>query len=766
MQSDNVFSLFENQELVYNKAVDLTNCDREPIHVPGAIQPYGLLLVLDESLSICQISANSKDFLGVAPTNLLGQKLQKVIGEALAREVSDKIATLGATTSRHNFNLPIAGFDEPCEAVLHRNEQCFVLEILSCGRRPSEITVTQYSEMLQELQASTGVGDLCQKTAEAVKKLTGFDRVLVYQFYDDDHGEVVGEARAEDADPFMGLHYPASDIPKQARLLYLHNPLRLIPNINYQPAALLPRENLFTGKPLNLSLSVLRSVSPIHLQYLQNMGVQASMSVSLILNGRLWGLIACHHPEPYQLSYTHQEACYLLGRSFSSILNDKIRIEAERYLRHIREVQAKLLERMSQSENYAKSLYEHSPTIQDLINSSGCAICFGDDFYTLGDTPTRDQILQLIAWLQQEVQEDVFSTPSLSKLYPQAAAYSAKASGLLAINISRVQREYVLWFRPEVLETVRWAGRPQKDAQKGADGMLQLSPRKSFGIWAEEVEGTSLPWTPVEVGAAKEIRGVLVDVVLRISGELKLRAGILARLNKELERSNNELDSFAYIASHDLKEPLRGIHNYSQFLLEDYHDQLDAAGKEKLTTLMRLSARMEQLIDSLMHYSRVGRSELQKTSVDLNKVLESAKDSLQSRLDGRKVSITIAEELPVVECDELLVHEIYQNLLSNAIKYNNSEEVKIAVGWFVQEGSDLNEGREVFWVKDNGIGINKQHFGAVFSIFRRLHARQTFGGGTGVGLTIVKKLVERHGGEIWLESEVDKGTTFYFTLEA
>ncbi|WP_224996003.1 ATP-binding protein [Cesiribacter sp. SM1] len=762
MQQGSVFNLFDGSNFILNSAVDLTNCDREPIHVPGAIQPFGLLMVLNESLVVCQISENAEEFFGSKPADLLGQKLEQIIGEGLAEQVSKKIATL---TFKHNFNLSLKGFDAPCEVVLHRNEQCFVLEILSCARQPREVTVTQYSEMLQKLQASTGVDELCQKAAEAVRSLTGFDRVMLYRFHDDEHGEVVGEASAAGMEPFMGLHYPASDIPAQARLLYLHNPLRIIPDTRYQPVALLPRENPATGKALNLSLSILRSVSPIHLQYLQNMGVQASMSVSLILNGRLWGLIACHHREPYQLSYALQETCYLLGRSFTTILQDKLRIEEESYLRYVREMQTRLLERISHSENYALSLQAQNPTIKDLIPSTGCAICFGDDFYTMGDTPEMEQILQLIGWLQQEVQEDVFSTRSLSQLYAPAAAYKAKASGLLAINISRVQREYILWFRPEVLETVRWAGRPEKDEQKGADGILQLSPRKSFAVWAEEVSGASLPWTPVELGAAKEIRGVLVDVVLRISGELKLRAGILARLNKELERSNSELDSFAYIASHDLKEPLRGIHNYSQFLLEDYYDKLDDAGKEKLTTLMRLSTRMEQLIDSLLHYSRVGRSDLQKTTVDLNQVLESVQDSLQSRLVGKKVTITIAEELPAVECDELLVHEVFQNLLANAIKYNNCEEVKIVVGWFAQERADLKEGRKVFYVKDNGIGIDKQHFDAVFSIFRRLHARQSFGGGTGVGLTIVKKLVERHGGEIWLESEQEKGTTFYFTLE-
>ncbi|AHM59708.1 bacteriophytochrome (light-regulated signal transduction histidine kinase) [Flammeovirgaceae bacterium 311] len=762
MQPDKVFKLFEDQAPGFEGAVDLTNCDREPIHIPGGIQPHGILLVLDESLNICQLSENAEDFFGLRNAYLLGKKLQEVIGETLADEISRRLASL---TYQQNFKLRLKEFEEPCEAVMHRNEGCIVLEILTCQPVQKNTTVAQYSQVLQKLQASAGVSQLCQHAAEAIKEITGFHRVMVYQFHDDDHGEVVGEALDSQLDPYMGLHYPASDIPKQARLLYLHNPVRLIPAIHYEPVALVPRENPVNDRPLNLALSVLRSVSPIHLQYLENMGVQASMSVSIILNGRLWGLFACHHQEPYQIPYALQEACYLLGRSFSSILNDKLRIEDESYRSYIRDVQAKLLERMSQAENYTVSLRDQNPTIKDLVSCSGCAICFGDDFYTLGDTPTQEQIMQLTAWLQKEVQEDVFSSRTLSGLYPAAAAFKDKASGLLAVSISRTQREYILWFRPEVIETVRWAGRPDKAVEVGADSIPHLSPRKSFAIWSEEVSGASLPWKTVEEQAAKEIRGMLVDVVLRTSGELKLRAGILARLNKELERSNSELDSFAYIASHDLKEPLRGIHNYSQFLLEDYYDQLDSAGKDKLTTLMRLTLRMEQLIDSLMHYSRLGRADIQKSPVDLNKVLEGVKDSLLVRLEDKKVGITIAESLPVVECDALLVHEIFQNLLSNAIKYNDNEEVKIVVGWFTDERPKHKESRLVFFIKDNGIGIDEQHFGAVFNIFRRLHARQHFGGGTGVGLTIVKKLVERHGGEIWLESGRGEGTTFFFSLQ-
>lgn len=763
MQQVDVFTLFQEQDFVFNKPVDINDCDREPIHIPGSVQPHGVLLVLDEKLHICQLSANAAAYLGKDSKDLLNRSLQELLSPESVGLVRDKINTL---TYQQNFKVTVAGIQESCEAILHRNEHnMLVLEIEACQGKVNEITLTAYSEIIQRLQHSEDIKQLCMRAAEAIKSLTGFDRVMVYKFHADGSGEVVAEELEHHLAPYFGLHFPATDIPKQARIMYLHNPIRLIPYVDYEAVPLQPALNPVTRKPLNLSLSTLRSVSPIHIQYLKNMGVKASMSVSIVRNGRLWGLFACHHYKPYHVPYAQREACYLLGRSFSTMLHDKLQGEEDRYLSHIREVQAKLYERMSQAEHYSSSLHEQNPTIKDLIECTGCAICFGEEYYAIGDTPSEEQLRALTTWLQKKDEGHVFNTRALSEVYPEAAAYKEKASGLLAITVSRTQGEYILWFRPEVLETVKWAGRPDKAMQLKEDGSKQLAPRQSFSAWAEQVEGTSLPWKPVEEQAVREMRGILVDVVMRVSGELKLRAGILSRLNRELERSNNELDSFAYIASHDLKEPLRGIHNYSQFLLEDYFDKLDAGGKEKLKTLMRLSVRMEQLLDSLLHYSRVGRTDIHRKSVDLNKVIEEAKDVLRQRLEARQVRISVPDKLPVVYCDRLQMMEVYQNLIANAIKYNNNEEVQIEIGYQQKEEPLHKKVRTVFYVKDNGIGIEERHHEVVFNIFRRLHARQAYEGGSGVGLTIVKKVVERHGGEIWLVSEPGSGTTFYFTLE-
>jgi signal transduction histidine kinase len=245
--------------------------------------------------------------------------------------------------------------------------------------------------------------------------------------------------------------------------------------------------------------------------------------------------------------------------------------------------------------------------------------------------------------------------------------------------------------------------------------------------------------------------------------ELQRRAGELQRLNAELERGNRELDDFTYIASHDLKEPLRGIQSLASFLLEDYSERLDAAGVDQLRRLMRLTQRMDSLIESLLHYARVGRAELVMETIDLQEVVADSLEMLAARLREGRVRVRIPARLPSVRADRVRVGEIFHNLVANAVKYNDKAEKWVEIGCASSPGED-GVMRQVFYVKDNGIGVPARHHEAIFRIFRRLHGREEYGGGTGAGLTIARTLVERHGGSIWLDSQPGVGSTFYFTL--
>jgi len=302
-----------------------------------------------------------------------------------------------------------------------------------------------------------------------------------------------------------------------------------------------------------------------------------------------------------------------------------------------------------------------------------------------------------------------------------------------------------------VLQVVKWSGNPEKSVIADESG-LRLLPRKSFDLWQQIKEGHSLPWLGCEIETVEEFREAIVNLILR-------NVNALAQMNAKLERSNSELDAFAHIASHDLKEPLRGLHNYASFLMEDYADKLDADGVNKLQTMVRLTQRMEDLINSLLHFSRVGRVDLSMGDVDLNDVLAQVIDMLSVRIQEIRIALRIPRRLPTLWCDRVHVAEVFNNLITNAFKYNDKADKWIEVGYVDEPHQPIT-----FYVRDNGIGIQEKHLDTIFLIFKRLHGRDEFGGGTGSGLTIVKKIVERHGGRIWVESVYGEGTTFYFTL--
>jgi len=408
-----------------------------------------------------------------------------------------------------------------------------------------------------------------------------------------------------------------------------------------------------------------------------------------------------------------------------------------------------------------------SPTdLLKLVGATGVVIALQGEFVGLGQTPSLDQLQPLLNHLMPRLQtERIFQTVCLAEVYPAAAAYSDVASGMLGMMISSAQNFYILWFRSEVSQTVTWGGNPHKPVIIQDDGEVRLSPRKSFAAWQETVRHTSLPWKSCEYAAALELQSAIINVALR-------HAVALAKLNTELERSNIDLDSFAYVASHDLKEPLRGIHNYSSFLMEDYGEILDEDGVSKLQTLMRLTRRMECLIDSLLHYSRLGRAELAADRIDLNLVVQEVVELFKMSA-GDTLEVTV-HPLPTIHGDRIQISELLTNLVSNAIKYNDQPIAKIEIGTLAADlvqrvrrerpQLDIQSTAQIIYVRDNGIGIDPQHFDDVFRIFKRLHVQDQYGGGTGAGLTIAQKIVERHGGKIWVESVLGEGSTFYFTV--
>lgn len=736
---------------------DLSNCNKEPIHIPGSIQPHGVLFILKEpDLTILQVSENTSKLFGLPPEELLNKNLGELLEadqinllkESLNKDDLPIVNPVELTVNLDNNTVHFDG-------IVHRSQGVLVLEF---EPTPIEKTNTFFKfyhlvkMAISRLQCASSLAEISEIIVKEVKKITGFDRVMLYRFDEDWNGTVIAEAKPEYLTPYLGLHYPASDIPTQARKLYSENWLRLIPNTHYQPAPIVPTNNPWTNQPLDLSKSVLRSVSPLHLEYMHNMGVKASMSISLMKGGKLWGLIACHHQSPKYIPYEIRNACEFLGQMTSLEMAAKEDSENVEYKINVKSCHSKLVEYMSLENNFIDGLINKQPNILNLVNAQGATVCFEGNYSSVGNSPEPEDIADLVEWLHENQHEEIFYTDSLAQVYPQGEKLRDVASGVMSLSISKSQKNYVLWFRPEVVQTVNWGGNPHKPVEVTENGSIRISPRKSFELWKETVLLKSLPWKSYEVNAALELRSAIIGVVLRKADEL-------AQLNIELERSNNELDAFAYIASHDLKEPLRGIHNYSNFLIEDYGDTLNEEGKNKLRTLIRLTQRMEDLIDSLLHFSRLGRVDLSMQATNLNDVVHRSLDLLSARIEEMNVDIQIPRPLPTVYCDRVQVGEVFNNLIANSIKYNDKPQKLIVIGYVEEPGLPIT-----FYVQDNGIGIRDKHFEAIFRIFKRLHGPSKYGGGTGAGLTIAKKIVERHRGKIWVDSTYGEGTTFYFTL--
>ena len=758
-----------SDESLLDQPITLTNCDREPIHIPGSIQPYGFMVCLDElSYQVAYASENIQDLLGIAPTELVGAGLSRLLGPERTAEVEKTFPTLTEAHQLLGVRLEQVEGEPFYKLILHRYDRLLWLEFEPMEEAaPASLDLPYLNTALSQMLSAGSVADFCQYAVEQVRAITGFDRVAIYRFAADESGEIIAEACRPDLAPWLGLHYPASDIPQQARAMYLKNWLRFIPDASYVPARLVALRPPRTSRPPDMTYAVLRSVSPIHIQYLHNMGSAATMTISLIQDNQLWGMITCHHLTPRLVSYELRDLCQFIAKTFSALLGSKEKQDQQAYQLQVRERQVRLFEHVSNTPHFVEGLYQKSPTMQDIFECGGAAICFEDEIITLGITPTKPQIEELLTWLQANVHQDVFYTNSYTSLNPAGLALRSTASGFIAASLAEAPGNYLLWFRPEVIQTVNWAGQNEKP-QRLEDGQIFLSPRQSFEAWKQLVENTSAPWKPLEIEAAQEIRLHISDVRLKVFNELHARAQALSRLNMELERSNDELDSFAYVASHDLKEPLRGIHNYSLFLLEDYADKLDTDGVNKLQTLVRLSQRMEGLIEGLLQLSRVGRQDLTPSEVDLNELLADVLELLQPRLEQTHTTVEIAAPLPTVQADRVRLQEVFSNLLTNAIKYSDQPSKTVVVGQ-APAGTTIPGGLNssdyhVFYVQDFGIGIDAKHHENIFKLFKRLHAQEKYGGGTGAGLAIAKKMMEKHGGRLWVESTLGEGATFFFAL--
>ena len=744
---------------------ELSACDREPIHVPGSIQPHGILLALaGPDMRFAHASANLSDVLGDAAGAAVGSEvgqalpqLAHLLAEALPDARADPESQGAAFLKTVTFDTGVG--PRSFDVATHRSGSLLVVELEEADQRGPAGLDSIYPRLrtfVDKLRTASTAEALCGLVAPEVRSITGFDRVLVYRFDPDWNGTVVAEDRNEALPSYLDLRFPASDIPAQARELYRRNRLRIIPDAGYAPVPIEPTLSSQTGEPLDLSASILRSVSPVHVQYMRNMGTMASMSVSILIDGKLWGLISCHNKSPRRVPLPVRNACDFLTQVFALQLAARERASDTEHRLRLGATQARLLGYMAEEEFFLDGLLNHPEELLGLGGAAGAAVVSGDRRWLLGSTPCNAEIERLVAWLNQHHREDVFATDALSVVFPDAQGYAERASGLLAISISKVHASYVLWFRPEVVQTVRWGGDPNKPVlPEGAGpgqggGPTHLNPRKSFETWKETVRGRSLPWTSAQTDAAKELRNAVVGIVLR-------RAEELASLNQELQRSNKELEAFSYSVSHDLRAPFRHIVGYAELLRTKKAASLDEQANRYIGTIIASAISAGTLVDNLLSFSQMGRATLNLLPIDMNTLIEEVRQGLAGEAGERRISWRI-DELGSVRADPIMMRLVVENLLSNAIKYTRKrDEAEIEIG------SRPDDNEIVYFVRDNGTGFDMAYVDKLFGVFQRLHRVEEYEG-TGIGLANVRRIMERHGGRAWAEGVVDRGATFFFAL--
>ena len=515
-----------------NQRIDLTNCDREPIHIPGSVQPFGFFVALLSDFSICMASANVADYLGIAYAELFQRPLHDVFSEGAVAAIRTRVDYLaGKDAVERMFGLQLQDGGKPFDVAIHFSGAYLVIEAEPSVIEPGLDSGELVRLMLERVRKTASVQELAQESARQMKVLTGFDRVMVYRFHPDDSGEVVAEVASGGLEPFLGLHYPASDIPRQARILYQRNWVRIIADVNAKPA-LLNSAPSHSAALLDLSMSVLRSVSPIHIEYLQNMGVAASMSVSILRDGALWGLFACHHYSPRHISFERRTAAELFGQMFSWILENREREADITYESHAHQIQERLMEVAASHAHSSGAIADFTADYRKMIACDGIAV-WSDGHMTLsGQTPSEAEVMDLIAFINRTMPGRICASAEIAKVYAAGASFRDGTAGFLAIPISRTPRDCLIFFRREIVRSVKWAGDPNKAYTSGPLGP-QLTPRKSFERWQEIVRGQSAPWSAADLRIAEGLRITLLEVILQLA-DLAARERRAAQERQEL----------------------------------------------------------------------------------------------------------------------------------------------------------------------------------------------------------------------------------------